>query len=179
MNSENKKQVLLSDNTQKILFWAFLFATVGFALWTKKQISPLTSNEIVDFELAHYLENAKNILNNWDENHRQAFALSIKLDYGFIVLYSLSLFIGCNYLGKKVNNSLLTPYANLFGIFGILAGIFDTIENINMTKSLANLAESSCKSELLHGINQVLANYRVFSFCSIVPNNTFNKINQK
>src|SRR5437763_13821699 len=127
------------ERTGKLKWWFFIFLalTVVFMVWMKNLLYPLHSGEIVHFEMAKTTAAAAGIINEWQETGKLNLAIkSIYLDYIFIVLYTVTISLGCQFLSSIAGNEILARTGKLFAILIFAAGIFDVVENIAMTRSL-------------------------------------------
>ena len=94
---------------------------------------------IVSFELAGSPAVAREIMASWGPEARRHAALSLQLDYAFIVAYALVLFLGCAGVAHQWPSS--SPLIRRLGF--VLAGCqwlaasLDTIENILLQNILA------------------------------------------
>ena len=98
-------------------------------------IKPLNSKQIVSFELAKTTEAATVIIREWEEKDLITNARkSIYLDFGFLILYSVSIGIGCVVLSTFTENSFLIRTGSVLSKIVPLAGLFDVVENLAMLK---------------------------------------------
>ena len=119
------------------LFWLFAALTIAYVLWMKHYLSPLTSEEIVRLEIAKTAERANSIIRDWKESGK--FGLGVKslyLDYFFIVLYTISIALGCRFISACTGNEIMTKGGRGFAWLIIIASVCDIIENIAMSKTL-------------------------------------------
>lgn len=121
-----------------LYFWVFLALNLGFIAWSRTALKPLTTRDIVKFEVAKTLPRAEQILTEWTlsgkvEKARQ----SIQMDYLFIILYTAG-FITCVLLLSKLSkHDLLRKTGRFITILLPIAAVCDVVENIAMTRSLA------------------------------------------
>ena len=92
---------------------------------------------IVSFELARTLAQTEAILDSWNTDARLYAALSLGIDYLFLVLYSSFLFL----LISKVSHTTENPawierFGNYIAQLQILAGVFDALENYFLLRLL-------------------------------------------
>ena len=119
------------------LFWILLFINFLFIIGTGYYLRPLTSKDIVAFELARELPVAEKIIHNWQstgllDKARQ----SIYIDFVFIFLYIVSLSVAGIFIARLTKHELLIRSARLLLYLLIIAGISDSIENIALLKNL-------------------------------------------
>ena len=112
--------------------------TLGWLVFMGMSVKPLNSQQIVAFELAKTPEVAVNILTDWRENNLIANAKrGIYLDFVFLVLYSLSIALGCLVVSNFTGNHFLIQLGCRFSKIALLAGSSDVIENIAMLRTLS------------------------------------------
>jgi hypothetical protein len=101
----------------------------------KTEVAP---RGIVSFELAGSYENAHRILASWGENGHRHAALSLRVDYAFLIAYALLLYLLC--AGVASSWPERCPYIRRMGF--LLAGgqwvaaLLDIIENILLQQIL-------------------------------------------
>ena len=120
----------------------FLAATLVTLLWMlmmSSLVKPLTSKQIVSFELTRTPEVASALMKEWDAQQLTSQArLSIYLDFGFLVLYSLSISLGCMVVSKFAANGFLIRIGEFLSKLILVAGLCDAVENFAMLISLAD-----------------------------------------
>ncbi len=93
---------------------------------------------IVSFELAGSFEKAQRVLASWGETGRRNAALSLGVDYAFLIAYALVLYLLCTRVARRWPERY--PYIRRVGF--ILAGcqwvaaLLDSIENILLQQIL-------------------------------------------
>ena len=122
----------------RLYFWVLLALNIGFIAWTKYYLSPLTSGDIVRFEVAKTTTVAQHIITEWTvagtlEKAKQ----SIWIDYIFIVLYTAALMTAVPLLARLSRHVLLLRTGRFISMLLPVAAICDVIENIAMMKSLS------------------------------------------
>jgi hypothetical protein len=101
-------------------------------------VQPFNSKQIVAFELAKTPEAAVDIMSEWEATDLITHATkSIYLDFVFLVLYSLSISLGCLVLSNFTDNRFLIQLGSWLSKIAMLAGLSDVIENLAMLKSLS------------------------------------------
>jgi hypothetical protein len=122
------------------LKWFFLISlvvTFAFTLFMRNYLHPLTSADIIRFEMAKTPDKATGILLEWESAGKLDAAIAgVYLDYVFIVLYTIMIALGCRFLSSVSGNELLAQTGKLFGLLIFLAAIFDVVENKAMLGSL-------------------------------------------
>jgi hypothetical protein len=122
----------------KWIFFCSLLLTVAFSLWMRNFLSPLQSGDIVEFEMAKTPERAAAILEEWQVNGKLPMAMrSIYADYFFIILYTITLSSGSLFFSRICRNTLFRQTGKFFSILAVAAGVFDLVENLLMTRSIA------------------------------------------
>lgn len=118
-------------------FWWLLLINLLFIICSSIYLQPLTSKEVVRFEVAKEAGLAENIVHEWRLEGKYDKALqSMYVDYLFIILYASGLAVACAFLSRLTGHEILIRAGK--GIPWLLAGaaICDVIENIAMTRSL-------------------------------------------
>ncbi|RYF53691.1 MAG: hypothetical protein EOO39_40415 [Cytophagaceae bacterium] len=127
--------------TQRTSFWILLVATIGYALFMKQAVAPLSSNEIVAYELVKTPEKANALLNQFGNEAKISLVRqSLYLDFVFLVLYGSTLFVGCRYateLARQVG-AQRTWVRLSYGLawLGIVALLADAAENVVLLRQL-------------------------------------------
>ncbi len=100
--------------------------------------NPSTPSGIISFELAGDVETAKVILDSWDADAKLIAALSLGLDYLFLVVYSAAIGMGCIWtLGAFSPKGTLIHSTGILLAWGQwLAALFDGVENAALLKIL-------------------------------------------
>jgi len=119
------------------LFWLFFVLTIAYLIWMKSYLSPLTSGEIINFEIARTTENANAMILEWKDAGKFELAVkSLTLDYFFIFLYTVAFALGCRFLSACTGNDILIKGGRGFAWLIVVATICDIIENIALSKTL-------------------------------------------
>jgi len=85
-------------------------------------------NGIVSFELAGSPAQARTILASWDATARIAAGLSLGVDYLFMVLYALTIGLGCVLIGEKLGG--MAARLGVVLAWGVaFAAVLDAVEN--------------------------------------------------
>ena len=128
-----------SSRQLKRLFWILLILNLAFIAWFRMFLDPLTTKEIVRFEIAKTLPVAQGIITAWstpDNTLLQTALDSIYLDYIFIVLYTAGLSVGCMFLSELTQHTVLKRAGTFLPVLIVVAGVCDVIENVAMTRTL-------------------------------------------
>jgi len=93
---------------------------------------------IVSFEFARSMARAQQILSSWDAVQKIRCALSLGIDYLFLVAYALFISIGCVYVanGLKRRLLILDRIGFSLGWVQIMAALLDAIENTALIQLL-------------------------------------------
>jgi hypothetical protein len=122
-------------------FWFFLLATLGYVLYMKLALGELSSSTIVAYELARTTKKANIVLDQVSRaSNTKLLHKSFYIDFGFLVLYGLNLFIGLRYavsLSEQVDIPLRwARLGNKLAWVGIIAMGCDAIENLALLQQL-------------------------------------------
>jgi hypothetical protein len=122
-----------SLRNRSLLFLVFTLLAYFFMRWVSHG---LTGKDIVAFEMAKTVEQARSLLLAWGDAVRADLLRSIYADYVFLVAYAGWLFYFCRYAGRLSGNYILRNAARFFSWLGPLSALFDVIENAGMLYSL-------------------------------------------
>lgn len=118
-------------------FLVLLCANALYIVFVTLYLRPLTSGEIVKFELAKEVSVADAIVQDWIASGKYQKAIqSIYLDFLFIVLYTSGLSVACILLSRLTAHEVLMRTGYLFSYLLIAAGICDAIENVALLQIL-------------------------------------------
>lgn len=119
------------------LFWIFFLLTIAYMIWVRNYLAPLSSDEIVQFEIAKTADKAQAIIANWKLTGKyDAGVKSTYLAYVFMVLYTLAIALGCRFISAVTGNEILTKGGRGFAWLIVLATACDLIENIALSHTL-------------------------------------------
>lgn len=119
------------------LFWLFLLLTIAYMVWMRNSLVPLSSGEIVQFEIAKTVDKANAIIQDWKNTGKfEQGVKSIYLAYFFIALYTIAIALGCRFISACTGNDILIKGGRGFSWLILIATICDIIENIAMSKTL-------------------------------------------
>lgn len=125
-------------NRLRQLFWLFFLLTVAYMIWARNYLSPLSSGEIVQFEIAKTVSRAHSIIEDWKSSGKYELGVrSTSLSYLFIVLYTLAIGLGCRFISACTGNEILSKGGKGFAWLILVATVCDIIENIVMSRSLS------------------------------------------
>jgi hypothetical protein len=118
-------------------FWLFALLTIGYMIWARAYLSPLTSADIVQLEVAKTVSKAQAIIEDWKITGKYDQGVkSISLAYFFIALYTVSIALGCRFVAACTGNDILLKGGRGFAWLIWVATVCDIIENIAMSKTL-------------------------------------------
>ena len=120
------------------LFWLFLILTIAYMIWVRNYLSPLSSDEIVQFEIAKTAGKAQTIIDNWKITGKYEQGVkSTYFAYIFMFLYTLAIAIGCRFVSACTGNDILIKGGRGFAWLIFAATICDLIENIAISRTLS------------------------------------------
>ena len=120
-----------------LIFLAFAALTIGYMVWMGKEVRPLTSHEIVAFEFSGNTKQAVEQLTGLGNEKVALMKKSLYLDFGFLILYSISIALGCIVLPRYTGKENWIRIGRSFAFAAGLAGGCDAIENILLFRILA------------------------------------------
>lgn len=102
--------------------------------------SPVAPRGIVSFELAKNMEASRQILASWNAQAKMHAALSLGLDYLFLIVYALFISLACVQVGKALqgHRSLLAALGGVLAWSQFFAAILDAVENLVLISLLLN-----------------------------------------
>ena len=119
------------------LFWFFSLLTIAYMIWVRTYLAPLSSDEIVQFEIAKTAEKAQTIIDHWKLTGK--YELSVKstyFAYVFMLLYTLAIALGCRFISLCTKNEIMIKGGKGFAWLIVLGTICDLIENIAVAHTL-------------------------------------------
>jgi hypothetical protein len=124
-------------NRLRQLFWLFLLLTIAYMIWMRSYLSPLSSGEIVQFEIAKTVDRAHAIINEWKNTGKYELGIkSTYFAYFFIILYTIAIALACRFISSCTGNDILIKGGRGFAWLIIVASICDVIENTAMSRTL-------------------------------------------
>lgn len=119
------------------LFWLFLLLTIGYMIWVRNYLSPLSSGEILQFEIAKTVNKANSIIQEWKSTGKYEQGVkSTYFAYVFIVLYTTAIALGCRFISACTGNDIMIKGGKGFAWLIVGAGVCDIIENFALSKTL-------------------------------------------
>jgi hypothetical protein len=119
------------------LFWLCSLLTIGYMVWVRSYLAPLSSDEIVQFEIAKTVGKAQTIIDNWKSSGKYEKGVkSTYFAYVFMFLYSLAIALGCRFISACTGNEILIKGGRGFAWLILLATLCDLIENTALSQTL-------------------------------------------
>jgi len=106
-------------------------------IWVRSYLSPLSSDEIVQFEIAKTVGKAQAIIQDWKQTGK--YELSVKstyFAYVFMILYTLAIALGCRFIAICTGNDIMIKGGRGFAWLIVCASICDFIENIALSQTI-------------------------------------------
>ena len=119
------------------LFWLFSLLTIAYMIWVRSYLSPLSSGEFVQFEIAKTVDKANFIIQDWKNTGK--YEQGIKTTYFafvFIILYTIAISLGCRFISRCTGNDIMIKGGRGFAWLIGVAAICDIIENIAISRTL-------------------------------------------
>jgi hypothetical protein len=119
------------------LFWLFSLLTIAYMIWVRSYLSPLSSGEFVQFEIAKTVDKANSIIQDWKNTGK--YEQGVKTTYFafvFIILYTIAISLGCRFIATCTGNDIMIKGGRGFAWLIGAAAICDIIENIAMSRTL-------------------------------------------
>ena len=132
----------VSESSRTRVFWVFLSLTVALIVILQILGAPLKTAiapaGIVSYELAGNSGESQRIRSSWDATTRTYAGLHLGLDYLFIVCYVGAIGLGCSLLAVNLRQRFraLAYIGVTLAWAQLLAGVFDSIENVALLKLL-------------------------------------------
>lgn len=106
-------------------------------IWVRTYLSPVSSGEIVQFEIAKTVDKAQAMVQDWKDNGKYEQAVkSTWFAYLFIALYTIAIALGCRFISACTGNEIMIKGGRGFAWLIGGAAICDLIENIALSKTL-------------------------------------------
>jgi hypothetical protein len=106
-------------------------------IWVRSYLSPLSSDELVQFEIAKTVNKAQAIIGDWKSSGKYELGVkSTYLAYVFMVLYTLAIALGCRFISLCTGNEIMIKGGKGFSLLIVLATICDVAENIALFRTL-------------------------------------------
>lgn len=116
----------------RTLFWMLLLVNVAYIAWMQNQLAPLSSREILQFEISRTTPVATNWVNSWKATPTkyEKAVDSLSYDYVFILLYVCGLVVAVLFLARLSHQDLLIRCSRFIALLLVTGGLCDIIENI-------------------------------------------------
>jgi hypothetical protein len=119
------------------LFWLFFVLTIAYMICARNYLAPLSSDEIVQFEIAKTADRAQTMIDTWKTTGRyEKVVNSNYFSYAFMVLYTLAIVFGCRFISVCTGNEIMIKGGRGFAWLIVLATICDLVENIALSHTL-------------------------------------------
>ena len=124
-----------------MLVLTFIFSAVlliAMHTFDRPLRTPDAPRGIVSFELAKNYEQSRQILNSWDAKAKIRAALSLGLDYLFLIVYAVFIALACIQVasGLQTQNHFLAGIGPIFARAQFLAAALDALENLFLIQLL-------------------------------------------
>jgi len=131
-----------SPLARRRLLW--IAGLTALALWIFLAIQDMEISEtpgpgIIPFEVAGTSEHAREILDDWGQEGRDAARVSLIADYPYIVAYSIFLALACTIAAERLGRRGLERLSRIGPALGwaqFVAGAFDAIEDAALLRVL-------------------------------------------
>lgn len=119
------------------LFWLFFLLTIAYMIWVRNYLSPLSSDELVQFEIAKTVGKAQAIVRDWKISGKYELGVqSTYFAYIFMVLYTVAIALGCRFLSACTGNEILIKGGKGFSWLIVAATGCDLVENIALSRTI-------------------------------------------
>jgi hypothetical protein len=106
-------------------------------IWVRNYLAPVSSDEIVQFEIAKTVDRAQAMVDTWKITGKyEQVVKSTYFAYVFMVLYTLAIAFGCRFISVCTGNEIMIKGGRGFAWLIVLATICDLVENIAVSHTL-------------------------------------------
>jgi hypothetical protein len=132
----------ISESSRTRVFWVLFALALALVVILQFLGAPLKTAAapagIVSYELAGTADNSRRILSSWDAATKAYAGLNLGFDYLFIVSYVGAIGLGCSLLAVNFRRRIqgLAYIGVTLAWAQLLAGAFDSLENIALLKLL-------------------------------------------
>jgi hypothetical protein len=106
-------------------------------IWVRCYLSPLSSDEIVQFEIAKTTRNAAAIVEQWKNTGKYELGIkSTYFAYVFMFLYTVAIALGCRFFSVCTGNEVMIKGGKGFSWLILGATVCDLIENIALSRTI-------------------------------------------
>jgi hypothetical protein len=121
------------------IFFFFLAAAILYVFFMRAMIRPLTSQDIIDLEIARTVDRAQMLMGYFRDSIPSKLVkldLSVYLDFPFIVIYTGLIISGSRFFGHLSGNDLIERASRFFLFIALAAGLADIIENLLLLQTI-------------------------------------------
>jgi hypothetical protein len=119
------------------LFWLFFLLTVAYMIWVRNYLSPLSSDELVQFEIAKTVNKAQTIIQDWKNSGKYELGVqSTYFAYIFMVLYTVAIALGCRFISAITGNEIMIKGGKGFSWLIVVAAACDVVENMALSRTI-------------------------------------------
>lgn len=119
------------------LFWLFFLLTIVYMIWVRTYLSPLSSDELVQFEIAKTVDRATVIIQDWKNSGKYERGVeSTNFAYLFMVLYTVAIALGCRFLSACTGNEIMIKGGKGFSWLIVGATACDLVENMVLSRTI-------------------------------------------
>ena len=129
----------LSFRQQRLIFLILFVLTLLVMITLAWMGRPLgaAGASIIDFELAGTLSKAQTIMASWGEANKQVARWQTYVDFIYLVLYSLTIALGCRLAARQFSAGSWLVTAGLYVAWAqLVAGLLDAIEDVALLQLL-------------------------------------------
>jgi hypothetical protein len=106
-------------------------------IWVRNYLAPLSSDEIVQFEIAKTVDKAQAMVDTWKlTNKYEHVVKSTNFAYVFMMLYTLAIAFGCRFISVCTGNEIMIKGGRGFAWLILLATTCDLVENSALSHTL-------------------------------------------
>jgi hypothetical protein len=106
-------------------------------IWVRSYLSPLSSDEIVQFEIAKTARNAAAIVEQWKNTGKYELGIqSTYFAYLFMFLYTVAIALGCRFFSVCTGNEIMIKGGKGFSLLIVGAAVCDLIENLALSRTI-------------------------------------------
>lgn len=121
----------------RMLFWISFFVTIGYMIWVRSYLAPLSSDELIQFEIAKTTDKAQAIIDQWKTSGKYEHGVeSTDLAYVFMLLYTVAIALGCRFISACTGNEILIKGGKGFAWLILAATVCDLIENTALSHTI-------------------------------------------
>jgi hypothetical protein len=127
----------VSADHSGLLTLIFLLLTMATGAYLHQAVAPLTTQHILDFELAQDTTAVAAILNQLNANQlHELMRKSLYIDFAFIPCYTGLLICATRWLAKLSRHELMIRAASIVALLMVIAALADVVENWALLQTL-------------------------------------------